>query len=43
MTKYNIVVFCYDKILVYVAAYVILQWKIQNVIKHNKIDKNITL
>ena len=35
MIKYNIVVCSYDKIFVSVAAYVILQWIIENVIKHN--------
>ena len=33
MIKYNIVVCCCDKILVNVAAYVILPWIIQNIIK----------
>jgi len=38
MTKYNIVVCCNDKILVNVAAYVILQ---MNDLKYNKNTKNI--
>ena len=47
MIEYNIVMYCYDKIFVNVAVYIILQWIMQNITKYNtnkiKYNKNITL
>jgi len=34
--QYSTVIYCYDKILVNVAAHVILQWIVYNIIKYNK-------